>query len=578
MTAATFWDELKAKGFDAKRMRDGQQKILCPECSDTRTKNRGEPCLSMHVNDQGAQWRCHHCDWEGNVWRAPITNGNGSLGASRTPRLNETLAGSKTKPLTDVMAHWFQRRGISTGTLERAGVCSGSAYLNGARQSAIAFVHKDSNGDVINIKYRGKDKTFTQEAGGQRLPYLWHLVDAEQEQLIIVEGEVDALSLMEVGIDNVISVPDGASDKKLNWLDELHDELDAFKRVILFTDDDKPGLGLRDELCRRLSAIRCWKVSLPQGCKDANDVLCHHDPDTLRSVVADAQPFPLRALRETNEYVEDALRLLHGDIKAAVSTGVEAMDFFYKVRAGELTLVSGAPGVGKSEIIDYFITQMSANEGWRFAMCSFENPVDEHINKLVAKVVGKPAWKTQGDTQMTDDEWLQGVSFIGKHLYWIRAEDEAPTIEWCLNTATACVQRYPNVRGLVLDPYNEFEHKRPSGWTETEYVSQMMASIKRWAMQYGVHVWLVAHPAKMRRNPDGTYPTPEPYDIAGSANFYNKADNILIVERDFTPGSRDVRVHVKKIRFKHTGTVGTVDLRYDYTSGRYEAGAAKLSG
>jgi len=50
------------------------------------------------------------------------------------------------------------------------------------------------------------------------------------------------------------------------------------------------------------------------------------------------------------------------------------------------------------------------------------------------------------------------------------------------------------------------------------------------------------------------------------------------VERDFTPGSRDVRVHVKKIRFKHTGTVGTVDLRYDYTSGRYEAGTAKLSG
>ena len=578
MTLATFWDELKAQGFDLNHMHEGQQKIRCPECSNERTKNRGEPCLSMHVNDQGAQWRCHHCDWEGNVWRAPITNGNGSLGASRTPRLNEGLAGSKTKPLTDAMTHWFQRRGISAGTLERAGVCTGSAYLNGTRQSAIAFVHKDSNGDTINIKYRGKGKAFTQEAGGQRLPYLWHLVDAEQEQLIIVEGEVDALSLMEVGIDNVISVPDGASDKKLNWLDELHDELDAFKRVILFTDDDKPGLGLRDELCRRLSAIKCWKVRLPQGCKDANDVLCNHDADTLRGVVADAQPFPLRALRETNEYIEDALRLLHGDIKAAVSTGIDSMDFFYKVRAGELTLVSGAPGVGKSEIIDYFITQMSANEGWRFAMCSFENPVDEHLNKLVAKVVGKPAWKTQADTQMTDDEWLQGVSFIGKHLYWIRAEDEAPTIEWCLNTATACVQRYPNVRGLVLDPYNEFEHKRPSGWTETEYVSQMMASIKRWAMQYGVHVWLVAHPAKMRRNPDGTYPTPEPYDIAGSANFYNKADNILIVERDFTPGSRDVRVHVKKIRFKHTGTVGTVDLRYDYSSGRYEAGAAKLSG
>ena len=88
-------------------------------------------------------------------------------------------------------------------------------------------------------------------------------------------------------------------------------------------------------------------------------------------------------------------------------------------------------------------------------------------------------------------------------------------------------------------------------------------------MQHGVHVWLVAHPAKLRRNPDGTYPTPEPYDIAGSANFYNKADNILIVERDFTPGSSDVRVHVKKIRHRAAGQVGVIELTYDRSCGVY---------
>ncbi|QDP65521.1 MAG: putative ATP-dependent helicase [Prokaryotic dsDNA virus sp.] len=570
-----YWEKLTELGFDINAIKDGQQKIKCPQCSDSRKKNRSEPCLSMRIDNSGAQWRCHHCHWTGNAWKQEKQEVHTRPAVH--PKTNQSLRDS-TKPLTDPMIDWFAKRGIHKDTLDRAGVRSGAAYLKGTKQTAIAFVHYNADSSVINIKYRGTDKTFSQEKGGERLPYLWNQVDTSKDRLIIVEGEVDALSLSEIGIDNVISVPDGASDKKLVWLDELHEDLDAFKQIVLFTDDDKAGLGLRDELARRLSAVRCWRVTLPSGCKDANDVLVKHGRDELMNVLESAQPFPLRALRETNEYVEDALRLLHGDIKQGVSTGIEALDFYYKVRAGELTLVSGAPGVGKSEFLDAFVVGMAKNEDWSFAICSFENPVDEHINKLVAKHVGKPAWQTRGNTQMTDQEWLNGVSFIGKHCYWIRAEDEAPTIEWCLNTATACVQRYPNVRGLVLDPYNEFEHKRPSGWTETEYVSQMMASVKRWAMQHGVHVWLVAHPAKLRRNPDGTYPTPEPYDIAGSANFYNKADNILIVERDFTPGSSDVRVHVKKIRFKHTGTVGMVELRYDYESGRYGLGMPVLKG
>jgi twinkle protein len=105
--------------------------------------------------------------------------------------------------------------------------------------------------------------------------------------------------------------------------------------------------------------------------------------------------------------------------------------------------------------------------------------------------------------------------------------------------------------------------------TETEYVSQMMSKIKRFSQTYGVHVFFVAHPAKMRRSADGEFPLVEPYDIAGSANFANKADVILIVERDFSQGSRDVRIHTKKMRFKQSGSLGSVDLEYDPVSGRY---------
>ena len=45
------------------------------------------------------------------------------------------------------------------------------------------------------------------------------------------------------------------------------------------------------------------------------------------------------------------------------------------------------------------------------------------------------------------------------------------------------------IRGLVIDPYNELDHQRPGAMSETEYVSQMLTKIKRFAQHHDVHVW-----------------------------------------------------------------------------------------
>lgn len=566
-----FYDELASLGFASRDLRDGQSKILCPSCSDTRTKNKHEKCLSMSIDGEGAQWRCHHCDWEGNVWRNTMQSPFKQKAEKKVPKIPDL------NELSEGVVKWFANRGISEATLDMAGVETGEAFIGGETKKAIAFVHRDKDGKTINVKFRTQDKEFSQIKDGHRLPYLWNMVNTDEPHLIITEGEVDALTCLEAGLSNVISVPDGASDKKLKWIDELNGELNGFKRIVLLTDGDSVGIAMRNELARRLGRHRCWRVEWDEGCKDPNDVLIGYGKERLRELVETAEPWPLKALHETKAYADDAFALLNGEVKTGISTGITAMDWNYKVRAGELNIISGAPGVGKSEFMDQICLNLASEHGWRFAVCSFENPVDEHINKLAAKYIRKPAWDTQSGQKMSHEEWGKAVGFIGSHYYWIRSDDEAPTVDWCLENATACVQRYPNVRGLILDPYNEFEHRRPSGWTETEYVSQMLATLKRWAAANECAIFLVAHPAKLRRNQDGSFPVPEPYDIAGSANFYNKADNILIVERDFTEGSDDIRIHVKKIRFKQSGRVGCVELKYNYTDGTYRS-PVKMSG
>lgn len=98
----------------------------------------------------------------------------------------------------------------------------------------------------------------------------------------------------------------------------------------------------------------------------------------------------------------------------------------------------------------------------------------------------------------------------------------------CMNDGLC---RY-GIRGLLVDPYNELDHQRPSHMSETEYVSQMLTKIKRFAQHHDVHVWFVAHPRQLR---DWKGQPPTMYDISGSAHFINKADNGLVIHRNRDP-------------------------------------------
>lgn len=45
---------------------------------------------------------------------------------------------------------------------------------------------------------------------------------------------------------------------------------------------------------------------------------------------------------------------------------------------------------------------------------------------------------------------------------YFRCEDDSlPSINWVLDLAKAAVLRH-GIRGLVIDPYNELDHQRPS--------------------------------------------------------------------------------------------------------------------
>jgi twinkle protein len=174
---------------------------------------------------------------------------------------------------------------------------------------------RDGVCSYLQVKREGKDedanrtKSFHIEPKGSAL-FFWNddcLNDplAPEATLIITEGVEDALSWMVAGATHVVSVPNGTTDRPgegdVNpsedhrfaylWVNGRLDPLvDRYKTLILSSDGDKAGAVLRDELALRLGRDRCWYVSYPEGCKDANDVLRKHDIDGFGALLEGARP------------------------------------------------------------------------------------------------------------------------------------------------------------------------------------------------------------------------------------------------------------------------------------------------
>ncbi|MGJ7533933.1 MULTISPECIES: DnaB-like helicase C-terminal domain-containing protein [unclassified Variovorax] len=555
MTQKTFLDF----GIEV-RHTSGEEDTTCPQCSEAR-RNKRARCLSVNI-DKGV-WTCHHCGWSG---------GLGS-GEQQRPVIVKTWRRpayiANNTELSDEALTWFAGRGITQEVLRRNRVGSGTAYIPQVeeRRGAVMFPYYRGE-EVINVKYRTKDKLFRMEAGAERV--LYGLNDIG-EKLIWVEGEMDKLSVEVAGFASCVSVPDGAPtpntknySSKFDFLDAP--ELERAKVHIIAVDNDEPGVRLEDELLRRLGRDSCMVVRWPEGCKDANDVLAIYGAITLRECIDAATWVPVEGEHTVREFRESMDRLYRFGMPKGLRTGWYSVDECYTVMPGEWTLVTGIPGHGKSEWLDALMVQLAHQHGWRFAVFSPENqPTEYHLSKLAEKYMDKPF--ADGPTErMTPKDKDDAIDFLDQHFVFILPE--LPTVDALIERLRSIVKRH-GVQGVLLDPWNEIDHTRPSGMSETEYISQSLSKFRAFARSHGVHLWIVAHPTKLEKKQDGGYPVPTPYDVAGSAHWRNKADNCVTVWRDQTTQTDFVEIHVQKIRKKSVGRVGLVKLQYLRLTGNY---------
>lgn len=375
-----------------------------------------------------------------------------------------------------------------------------------------------------------------------------------QDGCITVSGNCDVLACKTAGIPNAISLPDGAppapkreqydSDEKFNaaweraWeidrsqkrylaMENCADQLGHVRKHIIATDGDQPGQILAHQIAQRVGPARCYRVQYPEGCKDLNEVLLQDGEQAVRDCVESARGYPVEGIYNVRR--GDLVGLRNEPRPARYTLGVEPFDEIFGVRPGQVMLVTGVPGDGKSSFVDYLTVQLTKRYGWRWAVCSPEHDVRRHAASIAEKYAGQPFYAYEpGQTPMSDAMVNMSEAWVGRNYSFILQdnEDKPLTVDFILDRARTAKIR-DGIQGLVIDPYNELEHER-GNMSESEYAGVFLSRLRKYARASDLCIILVAHPAKLSRDPkSGKRPVPTPYDVAGCYS----ADTEVLTDR-----------------------------------------------
>lgn len=455
--------------------------------------------------------------------------------------------------------YWLEARGISVALADKFGL--ETTFRDGKAWLSVPYVER---GQVVNHKYR-----LTSEKQHQMDPnaplVLWNhdcLLEQSDKPVVICEGEWDAMTALSLGW-RAVSVPNGAppeesedvaNAKRYEFLWRSRDLLNQVKSFILATDDDKAGLALRNDLSALLGTDRCSFVEYPFPAKDLNEVLMEHGSEAVSKVLTSAKPYPVRGLYSFSDFPEVP------EVKG-MPIGIDCMDDKIQIVPGTLTVFTGYSNMGKSTVMNTVIANAIAR-GLVCCVASFETAPRPILRDGVARaLIGCEEHQFKGHEQRRAAyETIQNqVKIISNAL----DEELEFDIEAFLEIARVSVIR-DGARLIILDPWNELEHKRRRDESLTEYVGRAIRRVKAFARQHNVAVWIVAHPTKPQK---GINQLPSLYDVSDSANWSNKADYGLVYHRK-DKMVNEATLAVVKVRMGLPGQCALETVKFDHRTGR----------
>lgn len=529
---------------------------ICPLCSKERKKSN-EKCLMIDW-DRGLG-TCQHC---GEVIQLHTYKHKSE---NENKEYKKPVWNNKTE-LSEKIVKWFESRGISQNVLKNAQITSSKEWMPQFKKEVETIQFNYFRfGELINIKYRGAKKTFKLAKDAELIFYNLDSIQYENS-VYIVEGEIDALTLMQIGINNVVSVPNGATTKNINieYLDNCIEWFENKEKIFLCLDKDEPGQNLQKEFVRRLGVERCYFFDLNSQ-KDVNEYLLTYGGEKLKQTLLQPIQFPLENIITFDQDGDLFDDFWVNGMPEGKKIGLYNFDENFRIDdEGRFITVTGIPTHGKSEFIDHYVTGLCIKNGWKAGFCSPENtPVRLHKAKIFKKISGYTPLKTDISTE----KYKVIKSFLNDNFFFTDFEDGNYDLDRVLDKARELIFR-KGIKIFVLDPFNKIRLKRALNKSITDYTNEYLSTIDSFCKKYKCLIILVAHPVKMQMNGSGTREMPDFYSIKGGGEFYDMSPFGLCVHRNFE--DKTTIVKILKVKFQHLGNnQAEVTLSYNSLNGRF---------
>ena len=513
---------------------DRSKKVLCPLHPDKYP--------SMSWFEDGLMWRCHACqgtidiysyytDFKHMTFVEAVEEVRKLLGKppeKPIARKEFVIPKIKTRELTEPLLSYMASRKINKETLESWEVKE-ATWNNKERY---AFQYFDEQKKLIYVSFREPGK------GGEKggciantkaiLWGMWHI--DKSKPLVICEGQPDAMAIWQSRYKNVVSVPSGANN--LTWIDNCWDWLQKIKEIIVFADNDAPGLEMASKIKLRLKNV---KILTAGKRKDANEVLFFEGPKKLLELINSKIKEMPSGLRDAADIEYQSAMHVIGD---SIETGFYEYDKFVEDwKPEELTVIFGRNGEGKSTFISQIIAnclekkvktflysgEMSDNkiQDWLYKQIIGGNK--NYLRTIITKYGDKTEVKPEIIKKIKD--WHRGTLY----LYDRNEKEITGDLSKFFEVMQIAAKRY-GVKLFIIDNLMAILEENADSLFSDQ--ANFVQACKNFAITNKVHVVLLAHPNKEKREiMSGSKGNLEKNDISGSNNIPNKSDNIIAVER-----------------------------------------------
>lgn len=348
---------------------------------------------------------------------------------------------------------------------------------------AASFV--DSEGDLVFVKSTGIEKN---EAGKKDIwstkPYStlwgWWLVDKNTKRICITEGEIDAMSVAQMGCTfPVLSMPSGSSN--LDWISNDFHALQQFEKIYVLSDMDDAGEGAAEKIANRLGATRTFRVSLPDGYKDANEFLCSGKATkyALDKMVKESKTYDPETLVGVEDVEESAIQR-NNEMKEATKDRnflFPQMDF--KLINKDTGILTGMVGHGKTDLANCIMLN-EMRQGEVVCVAAFDTQMDDILRLC--------AWQMAMREPDDHDIRMAAEALKGK-LYFIDGVSNEIGAKGLLDDMDYAAKRFGCTRFLI-DNLSEIADIRKDDYDAQD---AFVRNVDKFDKKTGTNSMIVAH-------------------------------------------------------------------------------------